>query len=794
MKQGEAPKGDIDLSFTMAQKTNYAARWGPNSGRESFDAEIKQWKLEILENAKTKGISDKEQENLVSIFDEAVGVGRTVFDEPDGLANTCSIGFRSQLAYVDALALVREAVATLAFWDEVVKPQLEQKIKELGLSEMDSVFVEKIYQLARQGPEPPEYPYQPLDKNIKEMRVLILLPNADSTAEIQCRLERRCMKEKQSYAALSYVWGEANGKDSPHIQLNEVPFLVTPNLYSALKNLRHPTRTHVLWVDALCINQRDINERNYQVAEMKTIYKMAKCVFMWLGEQTDESELAMKWLLSGELCSLEMESSLRNNGTVGDLSKFRDVPCRERYSRGLEDLLRRPYWTRVWIVQEVVLASAPLLCCGTYGASWDSLAHVIKSQELIYTMSQKEHEMVGQDFPEPWRSEWLKTSASLLKSVEKGALSLAEYWRKTMNGAPISFLEGLVIGRQRCATNSRDHIYGVLGFVDSRPIRPEYGEPVISIYRDLVRHEIVNSQSLDILTACKSFDPDNHPFYDYFDPKGQNPAPGLLEQRSITDVTTNHVLRRLESIKADKNGRCQQLILAATSVGLSALPSWVPRWDLQVPALEQYILLLNKHRKNQFRAAGDTVAKFEFLPNNQQLRLDGLLFDHISFMSEHPSAVPHSRFEFASENKKEWERWRKQFLERKKNPYGGLEDQRDAFYKCTILGKNNITMDWEIKRDNLFYKYIFYHLMGWDPKSSPKTHSSISSSHILPYLGELLFAPSFHRFFITEQGYIGRGPKCIKEGDAVCIFLGGKVPFILRGKGRHYYLLGEACK
>jgi hypothetical protein len=59
---------------------------------------------------------------------------------------------------------------------------------------------------------------------------------------------------------------------------------------------------------------------------------------------------------------------------------------------------------------------------------------------------------------------------------------------------------------------------------------------------------------------------------------------------------------------------------------------------------------------------------------------------------------------------------------------------------------------------------------------------------------ELLLRAFLHKFFIGERKFMGRGPKPMKKGDLVCIFYGGKVPFILRPWGDQYYLMGECCK
>jgi len=102
------------------------------------------------------------------------------------------------------------------------------------------------------------------------------------------------------YLALSYVWGPATLKR--HIILNDLRFAVTDNLYHALHQLRSCRRMHEgfkLWVDAICINQDDVQERSEQVARMRDIYTFAWQVVIWLGPEANHSDLAftaLRWL------------------------------------------------------------------------------------------------------------------------------------------------------------------------------------------------------------------------------------------------------------------------------------------------------------------------------------------------------------------------------------------------------------------------------------------------------------------------------------------------------------------
>jgi hypothetical protein len=125
-----------------------------------------------------------------------------------------------------------------------------------------------------------------LDKTRHEIRTITLLPG-DETDSIQCILHKISLDDDDpAYEALSYVWGAS--KNTEEIWLNEILTPVTQNLHIALLHLRHTEESRTLWIDALCINQENIQERNQQVELMSKVYSSALQVLVWLGEGNDK--------------------------------------------------------------------------------------------------------------------------------------------------------------------------------------------------------------------------------------------------------------------------------------------------------------------------------------------------------------------------------------------------------------------------------------------------------------------------------------------------------------------------
>jgi Heterokaryon incompatibility protein (HET) len=134
--------------------------------------------------------------------------------------------------------------------------------------------------------------YQPLNPERHEVRLLRIL---GQTETITCTLETTSFDTSPIYSALSYEWAKYQGEDPgehvPQIVVNSLPISVTTNLSLALKYLNKDRGLY--WIDALCINQEDDEERGHQVRMMARIYQSAERVHAWLGLSDDGSTLGM---------------------------------------------------------------------------------------------------------------------------------------------------------------------------------------------------------------------------------------------------------------------------------------------------------------------------------------------------------------------------------------------------------------------------------------------------------------------------------------------------------------------
>jgi len=157
------------------------------------------------------------------------------------------------------------------------------------------------------------------------------------------------LDENPEYEALSYTWGNATSQSK--MRMNGKIVSVTQNLANALSDIRSSDSSRILWVDALCIDQNDLKERNHQVRQMGRIYHNAKQVLVWLGRPEVSTTLKRTNGLLGLIDSF-------NAGTysLGLGNNPLQNPEHWKKWHDLAILCELPYWNRLWIVQEIGLA------------------------------------------------------------------------------------------------------------------------------------------------------------------------------------------------------------------------------------------------------------------------------------------------------------------------------------------------------------------------------------------------------------------------------------------------------
>jgi hypothetical protein len=195
------------------------------------------------------------------------------------------------------------------------------------------------------------------------IRLLQLEPGVGDEP-LKANLIVRPLNSDTAYTALSYTWGDPTTRHE--ISCHGQRLYIRENLHSALLQFRQDGRMEPLWIDAICINQKNNEEKTAQVRKMRDIYETAVLVICWLGEQetSDEEGFSLMRKLYTQYGNLSLQDVRICNFKTTDQLGLPDIldvkwkfMCR---------ILYRPYFFRIWIVQEIIVARRCLIQCGTH--------------------------------------------------------------------------------------------------------------------------------------------------------------------------------------------------------------------------------------------------------------------------------------------------------------------------------------------------------------------------------------------------------------------------------------------
>ncbi|KAH7391571.1 heterokaryon incompatibility protein-domain-containing protein [Cadophora sp. MPI-SDFR-AT-0126] len=337
--------------------------------------------------------------------------------------------------------------------------------------------------------------YDSLDPDIGEFRLLVLLPSTDHTSQLECQLQQASSNDHESYEALSYVWGEPAFTAS--IKLNNISFRITPRLDEALRYLRYRDKPRVLWVDALCIDQGNNNERRYQVGLMRQIYSKCKSGIVWMGpDEGGALGRAMTLLTKMEGCDIESlgyqgnSRRYRGQGSASGPEVLYELTKDDWYA--VKHLLvKNSIWKRVWIMQEISLAPKVLLTSEGRSLDWGIV-------ESLLVMGRHHTDAYHFSF-----SHGTPNSITSSFSTAQVIKTQRELCRQNIDGAGSSLVDVLSRFRSTLAADPRDKVFGLLGLTsDDLGIIADYSKDVKTVFTDVAAKLINHDRNLDLI--CQS--------------------------------------------------------------------------------------------------------------------------------------------------------------------------------------------------------------------------------------------------------------------------------------------------
>ncbi|KAK4897648.1 hypothetical protein LTR27_004794 [Elasticomyces elasticus] len=299
--------------------------------------------------------------------------------------------------------------------------------------------------------------YKPL-KHTHWLRILKLRSAPAGQPTIECVIEEvpDLKTYLPGYEALSWCWGTGRDDQSVRVHDGEKTFAlqIYEHLYEALIALRKPDRDRILWIDALCINQEDVEERDRQFSRMAEIYSGATNICIWLGKADIQSDMALEFIREKIL-------NLRSIDKIFDDKEYADSWT------AVLALMKRPWFSRRWVIQEIALAKAGTVHCGHEHISWQEFADTVSLLLEVCTADRKLSELRGYNHAQDFLQEVPFLSSTLLVNLTDRLLrrSISDEHHRTMT------LEQLV-GRLTVFETSepRATIYALLALAkDSQP-------------------------------------------------------------------------------------------------------------------------------------------------------------------------------------------------------------------------------------------------------------------------------------------------------------------------------------
>jgi hypothetical protein len=541
--------------------------------------------------------------------------------------------------------------------------------------------------------------------------------------------------DRTPYDALSYTWGD--GARDKNVFCNGKRLPVTKTLWEALNRFRHPTETVTFWIDWICVCQERIRERNAQVKMMGDIFKSARKVIVWLGDDYDDSRAGMQ--LAKQLLHIAIYQPV-SGLSPADLETH-GLPRRgHKRWKALSLILRRPWFWRTWVVQEVAMNPNVELVLGSLSFTWDEL-------ELIVSL------LEGQ-LPQAWHLDQAVTALELPFS-RINRIRLRHQSRVVANAqssenpevfntgdyeSEPDLLDLLFMSRHLGASDPRDKIYALLG-LGKHDISPDYSMSPSSVFTDFALQMIglVTNEASQLATL------------------------GL--DISSRDPAVRHAMVMLSCA-----GRLNQR-------PSPRLASWVPDWSVDLQARPLIFGIGNQ----KFSAGGSRLGLFDWHPDSG-LQLCGKFIDTVhqagKVRLEHNDldspALSHACIA-------EW--WR--------------EAQAIALARIVRSPGSSAHLDAfdALRKNTLICRHGYYTGGGED---APHRHGNLldeSESAAEPEhsaMRTLVLGPTRGRvIFVSGTGWLGLAPWGTVEGDVVFVAVGADVPYVLRAREDGYELVGE---
>lgn len=300
-----------------------------------------------------------------------------------------------------------------------------------------------------------------------EIRLLHLDAYDNATQPLHGCLKPTRLSQRPDYVALSYTWADPNGDrtlcDRIFLGNAWTPFAITSNCAAALRRLRSRGGTRVIWIDAICIDQGNNGERSHQVSMMRDIYSRAESVAIYLGGDKGQHIDTPAGRLMQRLSDERFRAGKAVSNNWGGGFDY----------HGITDLFGQPYWSRIWVIQEVLLAR--------------------KGEIILGNANIPLHEFIE----------------NFMKQVPPSVASLLPLWIYSLGGSrsgDVDAFSYLLDKTSTCkASDERDMVFALFGLVQGARLEglvADYSKTMAEIYTGLAAYFLIRHGQSGLLKAA----------------------------------------------------------------------------------------------------------------------------------------------------------------------------------------------------------------------------------------------------------------------------------------------------
>ncbi|KAL1626930.1 hypothetical protein SLS54_002468 [Diplodia seriata] len=624
--------------------------------------------------------------------------------------------------------------------------------------------------------------FQPLQDG--QIRLLQLQPGP-RTAPLRCRLDTVSLAGRPHYEALSYAWG-----DPQHLHHVTFPgdeeIGVTTNLHSALVHLRREVgRPRTLWVDALSINQTDAAEKGAQVQMMGDIFRGAAKTWIWLGEEAgssdDDEEGADDNAIVDYLLRHHEETTDSDDDAAARTLADTSFPA-------LRHFFSRPWFRRLWILQEALLSRRPVAKVGARSPIPFVRIVRLRQAPVFGNLGNARGDVFERCYMASCMREWDALRACLLvdddgdgdddRAVtteaeaggggggggggegggEGGGRGAAAAAGAAGGGWPLVF--AMPMTEQLECSLFADRVFALLGLAtahDRARVKADYAKPLARLQVEVCAHMIASPgnglAALHTMGGVEEKDEERSSWArDWSRPK----------------KVRWHFIRRREGAGRDiwsilpKHGQEERKGYAWLDDRAGALP-----WKMD-----------EEKGASGGSDGGDPGVELQlarFSGDLKTLALKGVVADTVSAVRVRVDADGHQST---------CESW-KGFAREQATGYGSREDLDEAFGNALSRGS------YRDDQGNVLTSCA--QAYGAWIKGEDVTIEKSKKRSVIDYGHRVNRLLPGRAFVVTEKGFLGLAPEKVAEGDVVCFFMGCSDPFVLRPlQGKHTFLfVGE---